>query len=117
MLKSVYIMSNFYFTGLQPPKKYYIKHKTNIKGGLREIDIQLAKDMCSIGIETTPGFKMCPSCRRAVVKKKDVWSPYRTTMVNDFLVQLFFDEGIEITQEKEVLNTNFDKLDISAVKN
>ncbi|XP_065658799.1 ARL14 effector protein-like [Hydra vulgaris] len=37
------------------------RHKTNIKGVLQEIDIQLAKGMCSIGIETTPGFKMCPS--------------------------------------------------------
>ncbi|XP_047122478.2 ARL14 effector protein-like [Hydra vulgaris] len=45
------------------------KHTTNINGGLREIDIQLAKDMCSIGIKTTPGFKMCPSCRKELVKK------------------------------------------------
>jgi hypothetical protein len=43
-------------------------------GGLQQIDIQLAKDMCTIGIETTPGFKMCPSCRKEVLKKLDDWS-------------------------------------------
>ncbi|XP_065643371.1 uncharacterized protein LOC136075062 [Hydra vulgaris] len=93
------------------------RHKTNIKGGLREIDIQLAKDMCSIGIETTPGFKMCPSCRKEVVKKIDDWSTLQDhNGKDDFLEQTFFDKDIEIAQEKELINTSFDKLDVSPVK-
>ncbi|XP_065683342.1 dmX-like protein 1 [Hydra vulgaris] len=86
-------------------------------GGLREIDIQLAKDMCSIGIKTTPGFKMCPSCRKEVVKKIDNWSTLQDhNGEDDFLEQTFFDENIEMAQEKELINTSFDKLDVSPVK-
>ncbi|XP_065681334.1 uncharacterized protein LOC136094968 [Hydra vulgaris] len=93
------------------------KHKTNINGGLREIDIQLAKDMCSNGIKTTPGFKMCPSCRKEVVKKIDNWSTLQDhNGEDDFLEQTFFDEDIEMAQEKELKNTSFDKLDVSPVK-
>ncbi|XP_065651278.1 uncharacterized protein LOC136079467 [Hydra vulgaris] len=72
--------------------------------------------MCSIGIETTPGFKMCPSCRKEVVKKIDDWSTLQDHNGDIIFWNKHFLIKTEIAQEKILINTSFDKLDVSPVK-
>ncbi|XP_047127482.1 uncharacterized protein LOC124808449 [Hydra vulgaris] len=50
-------------------------------------------------------------------KKIDNWSTLQDhNGEDDFLEQTFFDEDIEMAQEKELIKTSFDKLDVSPVK-
>ena len=45
--------------------------KHSAKGSLREITIDVARDMKEHGISVRPGDKLCPSCRMKVEKQKE----------------------------------------------
>nr|XP_047122478.1 uncharacterized protein LOC124805966 [Hydra vulgaris] len=54
---------------------------------------------------------------KRIGKKIDNWSTLQDhNGEDDFLEQTFFDEDIEMAQEKELINISFDKLDVSPVK-
>ena len=73
--------------------------------------------MYSIGVVITPGFKMCPSCRKDVAQKIDDWSALQDhNYEDDSLEQTFFNAEIDVAQEKELVNSSFDILDVSPVK-
>ena len=43
-----------------------------VLGGLREINLQIEKDLCSNSHYVVPGQKLCPLCRRqATIKSED----------------------------------------------
>ena len=65
---------------------------------------------------TTPGFKMCPSCQKEVVQEIDDWSAQDHNDEGNSLEQTFFDKEIEVAQEKELINSSFDILDLSPEK-
>ena len=89
-----------------------------VLGGLREINLQIEKDLCSNSHYVVPGQKLCPQCRRqATIKSEGGELDFETNIeepVDCNIISL--EEEVQLDSTRESLNNNLCELDLSRLK-
>ena len=91
--------------------------KHSAKGSLREITIDVARDMKEHGISVKPGEKLCPSCRMEVEKQKQT-KDFETSCEGDdeYDDAEAMEQEITLEADKKELNVSFEEINVSPVK-
>ena len=86
-----------------------------ISTSLREIKLDIAKDLCNNGYYVIPGQKLCPKCRLTYSKSKtDIDQIEINDLESDDMIT--YDKEIHLNMTKESLNNTLNELDISPEK-
>ena len=86
-----------------------------ISASLREIKLDIAKDLCNNGYYVIPGQKLCPKCRLTYSKSKtDIDQIEINDSESDDMIT--YDKEIHLNMTKESLNNTLNELDISPEK-
>ena len=91
-------------------------HKKAVKGSLRPISLKAWNEYRAVGIETIPGKKLCPTCRRklTMIRNNDSYdNDYHDD--NDDTEDVSF-QSFERLDGREKLNRSLDLLDVSPIK-
>ena len=80
------------------------------------INLQMAKDMVSLGISVVPGYMLCPSCRVKFHEMKI--DPMDTDLSSDEGQQLSMEieHEISVSYSKDSVNATLTNLDLSPIK-
>ena len=91
--------------------------KHSAKRCLREIIIDVARDMTEHGISVKPGDKLCPSCRMKVEKQKET-KDLETSCEGDdeYNDAEAMEQEITLEADKNELNLSFEEVNESPVK-
>ena len=84
-------------------------------GCLREIGLNMAKELCNNGYHVIPGQKLCPKCRSLVSKPKENPDEIDNTEPEEEC-HVYSQEELQLDSSRESLNSTLNDLDLSPIK-
>ena len=94
------------------------KEKHTARGSLREISLETAKEMKILGINVTPGDKLCPACRIETDKHKEYLptGSYSSSEVDHDDINEQMELEISVEDSREFLSSTLNEAEVSPLK-
>ena len=94
------------------------KEKHTARGSLREISLETAKEIKILGINVTPGDKLCPACRIETDKHKEYHptGSYSSSEVDHDDINEHMELEISVEDSRDFLSSTLNEAEVSPLK-